>query len=57
MSSEHTAFIETLAHVNCGACDGYWGLSDISRDDLTGVEWTCPHCGNENRIGEFVEEG
>jgi len=57
MASEHTAFIETLAHVNCGECDGYWGLSDITKDDLTGVEWICPHCGNQNPIGEFVENG
>jgi hypothetical protein len=56
MASEHTAYIETLAHVNCGACDGYWGLSDITRTDLTDRDWTCPHCGTENRIGELVEE-
>lgn len=57
MSSGHTAFIETLAHINCGECDGYWGLSDISKADLTDVEWICPHCGNQNPIEEFVENG
>lgn len=57
MPDGHTAFIETLAHVNCGECDGYWGLSDITRDGLSGVEWTCPHCGHQNEIGEFVENG
>ncbi|MFQ3285990.1 MAG: hypothetical protein ACI944_002729 [Natronomonas sp.] len=55
MSTEHTAYIETLAHVNCGECDGYWGLSDITKADLSGTEWSCPHCGHSQPIGEFVE--
>ena len=55
MSTEHTAYIETLAHVNCGECDGYWGLSDITKADLSGMEWSCPHCGHSQPIGEFVE--
>lgn len=56
MPPKHTAYVETLAHVNCGECDGYWGLSDVAEDDLADVEWTCPHCGTEASIGEFVTE-
>lgn len=56
VAPEHTAYIETLAHVNCGACDGYWGLSDTSEAALAETEWTCPHCGHQQRIGELVRE-
>jgi|AntRauMinimDraft_3_1070383.scaffolds.fasta_scaffold00435_3 DNA-directed RNA polymerase subunit RPC12/RpoP len=55
MSLEHTAYIETLAHVNCGQCDGYWGLSDVTKEDLTETEWSCPHCGHRKQMGEFVD--
>ncbi len=55
MSTEHTAYIETLAHVNCGSCDEYWGLSDIDRSDLVGTDWSCPHCGHRQPMGELVD--
>ena len=34
MTQHHTAYVETLVHVNCGNCDGYWGLSDIDVDEI-----------------------
>ncbi|MFC6718083.1 hypothetical protein ACFQGT_10630 [Natrialbaceae archaeon GCM10025810] len=55
MVTEHTAYIETLAHVNCGNCDEYWGLSDITEADLTDTEWSCPHCSHRQPISELVE--
>lgn len=50
MSEDHTAYVETLAHVNCGSCGEYWGLSDLSRESLEGRVLYCPHCGYEARI-------
>jgi len=55
MSSDHTAYIETLAHVNCGECDGYWGLSDLKQSEIAAKEWSCPHCGQTSEIGSFEE--
>ncbi len=51
MTEKHTAYVEVLAHVNCGECGMYWGLSDISADELTGRDWVCTHCGHATTIG------
>ncbi|MFC6837733.1 DUF7836 family putative zinc-binding protein [Halomarina ordinaria] len=55
MPHEHTAYVETLVHLNCGNCDGYWGLSDVDLDELSNLDLFCTHCGHETEIGEFVE--
>ena len=55
MSQHHTAYVETLVHINCGNCDGYWGLSDIDVDEIAGQTWFCTHWGHEAEFGELVE--
>jgi hypothetical protein len=52
---EHTAYVETLVHVNCGNCDGYWGLSDIDVDEIAEKRWFCTHCGHEAALGDVVD--
>lgn len=55
MAGDHTAYIEVLAHVNCGNCEAYWALSDIGESAIDDRPWTCPHCGWEAEVGEVVE--
>lgn len=56
MSGDHTAYIEVLAHMNCGSCEEYWGLSDLSSGELKGRTLHCPHCGYEASVGELVSD-
>lgn len=56
MPGAHTAYIEILAHVNCGSCGEYWGLSDLSSESLEGRTLYCPHCGYEARVEDAVED-
>lgn len=55
MTEKHTAYIETLAHMNCGNCDSYWGLSDLSTESLEGRVLYCPHCGHEAPVEDVLE--
>jgi hypothetical protein len=54
MPDDHTAYVETLVHVNCGNCDGYWGLSDTDVDEIAAETWYCTHCGHKSGLGELV---
>lgn len=56
MTGDHTAYVEVLAHVNCGDCGEYWGLSDISEAEIEAREWTCPHCDWTADVAETVRE-
>jgi len=56
MTGDHTAYVEVLAHVNCGDCGEYWGLSDIAETEIEAREWTCPHCGWTADVAETVRE-
>jgi hypothetical protein len=56
MSGDHTAYIEILAHMNCGNCGEYWGLSDLAIESLEGRTLYCPHCGYEARVEDVVED-
>lgn len=55
MAEKHTAYVETLAHMNCGRCEGYWGLSNLSVDTVDERVLYCPHCGHEASVGDVVE--
>lgn len=54
MIEKHTAYIETLAHINCGECEEYWGLSDLSNGIFEERTLYCPHCGHEATVEDVV---